>query len=59
MQVGDLVKYIIPTTFRMNMDVGLGIITKLDGDYYTVLFADCEVTYVTFDELEVVNKKRT
>jgi hypothetical protein len=46
MKVGDLVKYW--------KDATLGIITKFDGDYYTVLFADCELSYVTSDELEVV-----
>ena len=48
MQVGDLVKYWKDNTF--------GIITKFNGNYYTVLFADCEVSYITLDELEAVCK---
>jgi hypothetical protein len=48
MQVGDLVKYWKDNTF--------GIITKFNGNYYTVLFADCEVSYITLDELEAACK---
>ena len=46
MKVGDLVKYWKDNTF--------GIITKFNGRSYTVLFADCKVSYITRDELEVV-----
>ena len=48
MQVGDLVKYWKDNTF--------GIITKFNGNHYTVLFADCKVSYITLDELEAVCK---
>ncbi len=50
MKVGDLVMYY--------SDKSIGIVTKYDGQYYTVLFADTEVIYITEDELEVVSESR-
>ncbi len=51
MKVGDLVKY--------RKDGTVGLITRSSFDKgYTVLFSDCELTYVSEDELEVFNESR-
>jgi len=54
MKVGDLVTFI--------KDSSLGVITKFDGDFYTVLFIEqgkpLALSYVTHDELEFANESR-
>jgi len=51
MKIGDLVKYW--------KDGTIGLITAYDADRnYTVLFNDCELSYVSCDELELISESR-
>ena len=50
MKVGDLVMYY--------SDKSVGVVTKYDGQFYTVLFSDVEVSYITEDEVDVLNEGR-
>ena len=51
MKVGDLVRY--------RKDGTIGLVTAYDYDRnYTVLFADCELSYVSRDELELISENR-
>ena len=48
MKVGDLVKY--------DRDNTIGVIAKFNGEYYTVKFSDCMLSWVQEDEIEVINE---
>jgi len=50
MKIGDLVKYY--------KDGSLGVIAKFDGDFFTVLFSECVLNFVTHNELEIINESR-
>jgi len=50
MKIGDLVKYW--------KDGTIGLVMAFDERNYTVLFADCKLSYISRDELEVISENR-
>ena len=50
MKVGDLVRYW--------KDGTTGLVMDFDGQFYTVLFGEVKLSYVSHDELELISESR-